>query len=240
MYSSDNENTNCHNITECMLTTWALLSAWLWLRPRPHTAVVAVICAGLPLVGELPGLPPSHVSVRHHHHQGPFLLLLVFTPLALLLLPLLKLLPLYGQCCLYWAGAEHGEVCQAAILVHQSEDILEVTIREDSCMKTHHLSICISILMRTVSVFFYDFIHLMLYLGAFFSWIFELISKNHWVAVPQYWKLAQSEFKWRCFDYIFSLLRTLLVSLCLLLQLHSSPLTPPFVISFWSFNFIKI
>lgn len=171
-----------HNITDRMLSTWALLSARLWLRPRPRTAIVAVVCAGLPLVGEVPGLRPSHVSVRHHHHQGPLLLLLVFTPLALLLLPLLRLLPLYGQCCLYWAGTEHGEVCQAAILVHQSEDIWEVIIHEDLCMKTHQ-RICISILMRTFSVF----TPLVLYLWAFFRGTFERMSEVRCVAVPPHW-----------------------------------------------------
>lgn len=181
-----------HIVTDCMLSTWALLSARLW--PRPRAAVVAVVCAGLPLVGEVPGLPPGRVGVWHHHHQGPLLLLLVFTPLALLLLlllPLLRLLPLYGQCCLHWAGAEHGEVCQAAILVHQSEDVWDVIRHADSCTQTHQC-IYISILMRTFGGFFlicnlsfYDLTPLMLCLGAFFRGIFELIGGLHCVAVPQ-------------------------------------------------------
>lgn len=100
--------------------TGTLLGARLRLRPR--AAVVALVRAGLPLLGEDSGLLSDHVGSGDDHHQR--LLLTLCPPLFLLLL---RLLLVSGQRGLHRTGTEHGEICQASILVHQPGDTSGIT-----------------------------------------------------------------------------------------------------------------
>lgn len=111
-----------------MFITGALLGARLGLRPG--AAVVALVRAGMPLLGEDSRLLPARVSSGDDHHQR--LLLTLRPPLFLLLL---RLLLVSGQRGLHRTGAEHGEVCQASILVHQPADMSGVTHpRANTCV----------------------------------------------------------------------------------------------------------
>lgn len=94
-----------------MLTTGALLGAGLRLRPR--AAVEALVRAGLLLLREDPGLLSNRVGGGDHHQR-------LCPPLPVLLRrPLL----VSGRRGLHRTGAEHGEICQAPILVHQSAGV---------------------------------------------------------------------------------------------------------------------
>lgn len=94
-----------------MLTTGALLGARLGLRPR--AAVEALVRAGLLLLREDPGLLSNRVGGGDDHQR-------LRPPLPVLLR---RLLLVSGRRGLHRAGAEHGEICQAPILVHQSAGV---------------------------------------------------------------------------------------------------------------------
>lgn len=91
--------------------------------------MVALLCAGLSLVGE--ALVARLLGVVQHHYQG--LLLLLLRPPTPRLLPIFLLLLLSGQRCIHRAGAEHGEVSQAAIWVNQPETMCVINKRLKCC-----------------------------------------------------------------------------------------------------------
>lgn len=97
------------------LVTGALLGARL--RLCPGAAVVALVRAGLALLREDSGLLANLVGGGNQHQR---LLPTLCPPLLVLVL---RLLLVSGRRGLHWTGAEHGEICQASILVHQSADM---------------------------------------------------------------------------------------------------------------------
>lgn len=125
-----------------LLSTWALFGAVL--RLGPDAAVVALLCAGLPRVWEAPGL--RHLIV-HHHYQH---LLLLLGPLLLLHLQLL----LPGQRRLHRAWAEHGEVRQAAVLVHQPDKYMRSYYAQRHWQMYNLTHIWVTILVRTFIIIF--------------------------------------------------------------------------------------
>lgn len=113
------------------LATGALLGARLRLRPR--AAVEALVRAGLLLLGEDPGLLgllSNRVGGGDDHQR-------LRPPLPVLLR---RLLLVSGRRGLHRTGAEHGEICQAPILVHQSAGVGGGRLKTGPKTHTHPLA----------------------------------------------------------------------------------------------------